>query len=107
MLTPTLPEIAAMPFPASIAALRKFYDPYWAKFDFQDGPREVRVAIDYEVKREETFTIAIEATSIEAAEEIAKAELRDQLGKVDILQVQLFDAHAPFAPQPSLFETLQ
>lgn len=107
MQTPTLPEIAAMPFPASVAALRKFYDPYWAKFDFEDGPREVRVRIDYEVTREESFSIAIEAASIEEAEKLAKAELREQVGKVDILQVQLLDPHAPFAPQPSLFETLQ
>ncbi len=107
MARPTLQEVAAMPWPASVAALRKFYDPYWAKFDFEDGPREVRVSIDSEVTRDETFSIAIEATSIEDAEKQAKAELREQVGKVDIVAVRVFDPQARSAPQPSLFETLQ
>jgi hypothetical protein len=107
MQTPTLPEIAAMPFPASVAALRRFYDPYWAKFDFEDGPREVRVSVDYEITREDTFTIVVKASSLEEAEQLARAEVRNSFGGVRFNSTRIYDPLASTTPQPSLFDTLQ
>jgi hypothetical protein len=107
MAAPSLHELARMPFPASLLAVRKFYDPLWAVFNFEDGPREIRVSLDYEVTREERFSIVVEASSTAEAEQIARAELKDREGRVDILYVELRDPHEITVPHPSLFETLQ
>lgn len=107
MATPTLHELATMPFPASLQAVRKFYDPLWAVFDFADGPREVRVSIDYSVTREERFSMVVEATSTQEAEELVRAELKEREGDIDVHYVDLRDPGSSIAAQPSLFETLQ
>ena len=46
MAKPTLQEIAAMPYPASLQACRRYYDRHWALFDDR-GEREIVVSIDF------------------------------------------------------------
>ena len=71
---PTLHEIAAMPFPASMLAMRKYYNSAWGKF-YEEGEVEartfkVRVAYSWRESDERTYTI--KAGSEEQAERIAE-----------------------------------
>ena len=69
---PTLQEIAAMPFPASIEAMRKYYQRDWAK-PLPEGAtekRKFRVQVDYEASFTGTQSVEVEAWTEEEAEDI-------------------------------------
>lgn len=86
-----LQEIAAMPYPASLQACRRYYDRHWALFDDR-GEREIVVTIDFEVTREDQRSYAILASSAEQAEAEARELLRDEVrGISDVLDVRLTD----------------
>ncbi len=74
MSAPTLHEIAAMPFPASLEAVRKHYDPKWG-LDQPDGPGKFRVRFEWTISG--FFDEEIEAESAEEAEEIARERAAD------------------------------
>lgn len=67
---PTLHEIAAMPFPASVEAMRKFYEPQWGREQLPEGTK-FRITADWTI--EGHFDDTVEADSAEKA----KALVRD------------------------------
>lgn len=72
---PALHQIAAMPFPASMVAMRKFYNPNWHKPEPEEGEvGKWKVRISYSYREEETETLEVEAASQEEAESLAEAE---------------------------------
>lgn len=69
---PTLHEIAAMPFPASQAVMREFYNPHWGMPTAGDGEkRAYKVRLHYSYSVEDEATFQVEAFSEEEAEELA------------------------------------
>jgi hypothetical protein len=99
---PTLQDIAAMPYPASLQACRRYYDRHWALFDDR-GEREIVVTIDFEVTSEDQRSYAIVASSVEQAEAEARERLQAEVGGIsDVLDVHLMDpthdrSHPTFA----------
>lgn len=90
MSTPSLHEIAAMPFPASQNAMRKHYNPDWGKPvpDGADRPRNYSVVVSYIVHTPEYQTVTVSAFSeAEAAEkaeeEVMKGEVADDIEVID------------------------
>ena len=79
MATPSLHEIAAMPFPASLNAMRKHYNPDWGK-PVPEGAefREFEVRVEYEYTVRETETVKVEAFSQEEAIEKAGDKLAEE-----------------------------
>ena len=106
MQAPSLKEIADMPLPASIAAVRRYYDSDWARFASEGEPREIVVVVDYEVTREDTFHTKVVAGSPEEAKKLALAELEDLEGKVDVDHIRFRDPHAT-RDHPSLFASIE
>jgi hypothetical protein len=73
---PTLHEIAAMPFPASVDAMRRFYNKDWGKPVPDDGKlRAFKVRVDYSFSGSGSEALDIEAYTAEEAEEKALEEL--------------------------------
>jgi len=77
MTKPTLHEIAAMPFPQSIEAMRTHYQRDWAKPlpKSVEAKRKFRVEVEYEVSYSDTETVEVEAWSGEEAEDLAAEEV--------------------------------
>lgn len=70
---PTIQEIAAMPFPASVEAMRKHYNPHWGKDVPEDGEkRTFDVRVEWSVNGSESYTV--EAFSEDEAEDLALEE---------------------------------
>jgi hypothetical protein len=70
---PSIHEIAAMPFPASVNAMREHYNPNWGKDVPEDGQkRTYRVTVEWEARGSETYEV--EAFSEDEAEDLAEAE---------------------------------
>lgn len=77
---PSLHEIAAMPFPASMFEMRKHYNSAWGKPIPDDGQkRSYKVCVNYEVHSTETRMVTVEAFSEEEACELAENEVADDL----------------------------
>ena len=74
---PSLHEIAAMPFPASMFAMREHYDPKWHSDAPQDGEGKGRYRVRFDWTISGTFDDVIEADSAEDAREIAEEYARD------------------------------
>lgn len=63
-MKPTLHEIAALPFPESLAAIRRHYDPLWGKLPEPDGePRAFKIEMEWEVVERGTFVETVIARS--------------------------------------------
>ena len=71
---PTLAEIAAMPMPASIMAMRKHYDPHWGRLP-EEGTKRFMVKAEYSYVVREEYSDIIEAESREEADEIATEQI--------------------------------
>lgn len=71
---PTLAEIAAMPLPASIMAMRQHYDPNWGRLP-EEGTKRFMVKADYSYVVHSEYSDIIEAESREEAEEIATDDI--------------------------------
>ncbi|MDF0489176.1 hypothetical protein PX554_13630 [Sphingomonas sp. H39-1-10] len=100
-MRPTIQEIAAMPFPASREAVRRWLDPDWCRFDPDAEPREVRVSIDYEITHEESLTVIVLARDAEEAKRLAVEQLSHDRGKVEVLDARISEpatAHQPALP---------
>lgn len=82
MPKPTLQEIAAMPYPASLNATRKWYEPEWGMPapDEEGTTRKYRVRVDYTVTRDGSETFEVEAVSIAAAKKAAEEIVKDCTG---------------------------
>lgn len=74
---PTLQEIAAMPFPASLLEVRRYYDPCW---NVNPDGAEFRVTLDFEVREDRSVTYTIDARSADEAEATAREMLADEVG---------------------------
>lgn len=74
---PTIQEIAAMPFPASVEAMRKYYVHDWGRPvpDGVDRKQTFRVEVEYSVSRTEHSVLEIEAFSASEAEELASDKI--------------------------------
>ncbi len=71
---PTLQEIAGMPFPASVEAMRKHYNPAWGKPVDGDGTaRLYRVKLSGTVTTVELFNETVQVTAFSAEEAIKLA----------------------------------
>ncbi len=79
MTTPSLHDIANMPFSQTAATLRKFYDPHWGKEVAEKGAYRVR----FRWSLEGDFDDIVEATSPEEALQIAEDEVRDDVSCAD------------------------
>lgn len=67
---PTLHEIAAMPLPASLNAMREHYNPHWGKPIPEDGEKQsYSVRVYYHVTGDEIYDV--EAFTEEEAVELA------------------------------------
>jgi len=74
---PSLHEIAAMPYPASVMAMREHYNSGWGKplpDEKYDEPRTFKVRIDYSFTTQGQRSYTVEALSEEEAEEMAVNE---------------------------------
>lgn len=74
---PTLHEIAAMPFPASVTAMRKHYQKDWGK-PLPEGlteKRKFRVEVNFEVSYTDSDTVEVEAWTEEEAEDLASEKV--------------------------------
>lgn len=85
MTKPSLHEIAAMPFPASLNAMRENYNPQWGK-DCGDGEiKEFTIEVSYDVRGSQSITV--EAFTSSEAEDVAAAQVckrvADDLGVSD------------------------
>ncbi|WP_394662903.1 hypothetical protein [uncultured Sphingomonas sp.] len=69
---PSLHEIAAMPFPASMLTMRKHYNRDWHKPEPDGEVRTWKVKVNYSVRTEETKTYEVEAVTEEEANELAE-----------------------------------
>lgn len=69
---PSLREIAEMPYPASLLAMRQHYNPEWGK-PIPDGAklRTFRVKVEYSYSVSERETVEVEAFTKEEAEDKA------------------------------------
>lgn len=73
MTAPTIHEIAAMPFPASRDAMRKFYNPYWGKdLPAEAEKRPFRATVRWEASGYATY-------DVEAYDEEEAADLAEKL----------------------------
>ncbi|RZF64506.1 hypothetical protein EWE75_10030 [Sphingomonas populi] len=97
-MQPTIQEIAAMPFPASREAVRRWLDPDWCRFGPDAEPREVRVSIDYEVTSEESATLTVTARNADEAKSLAIEQLSEGRGKVEVLHARVIDPAAGLQP---------
>jgi hypothetical protein len=68
---PTLHEIAAMSFPASMRAMREHYNPHWHKPEADGEPLKFRVTVNYSYKEWTSATYDVEATDEDDAERVA------------------------------------
>lgn len=77
---PSLHEIAAMPFPSSQNAMRKYYNPQWGK-PIPDGAEKqtYAVQIDFEVTLTDSRTVEVEAFTEEEAEELGSDLVGEEL----------------------------
>lgn len=76
---PSLHDIAAMPYPASVNAMRKHYNPEWGRPVPEGGERRTfEVELDIEYTGSDTHWIKVEAFTEEEAEELAQQELEDR-----------------------------
>ncbi|MFO6447837.1 hypothetical protein ACLBKU_11885 [Erythrobacter sp. NE805] len=90
MSKPSLHEIAAMPFPASIGAMRKHYVHDWAK-PLPEGATEkarYEVTLDLTVTSREVEIIEVEAWSEDEALEAAEAEAWRIYSHSDVIAVE-------------------
>jgi len=86
---PTLHEIAAMPYPASVEAMRKHYNPHWGE-PLPDGGGDRKkyvVTIDYSYRTEETTHYDIIASSKAEAKALARERFDDEHNYLDDLDV--------------------
>lgn len=85
---PTLHEIAAMPFPASMLAMRKHYNPDWHT-DPPEGDRGIdrkwKVWITFEQRSQDEELIEVEAGSQDEAEELAMAKFEQSHDADDLI----------------------
>lgn len=111
-MAPTLHEIAAMPFPASVTAMRKHHDPSWGVPEPDEGDlRKFRVRVDWTVTETGSDTVYVRAGDIAEAKELAADEVADMhCGggefEVDYLHAKEVDLNADAAApadMPSLF----
>lgn len=99
MARPSLHEIAAMPLPTSLIAMRRHYDPCWG---VPEGEQLWNVNLSYEIETAVCDTVCIEADSPEAAEAIARERLNSASGyhggSIKHLQVSVEPASRPECP---------
>lgn len=93
MERPTLHEIAAMPFPQSVQAIRQHYDKNWGRFE-NGEPRAFEVTVRYSIYKTGSETYTVEAGSEEEAEskaeELFAAEYGDE-AEIDSMEVEAAD----------------
>ncbi|RSV11639.1 hypothetical protein CA235_18385 [Sphingomonas sp. ABOLF] len=72
---PTLQDIAAMPYPQSIHAMRKFYNPNWGMPVPEDAGelRKFKVRVEYTYTNSDSRTYTVDAVSKVDAEAAAEA----------------------------------
>lgn len=110
-MAPTLHEIAAMPFPASVTAMRKHHDPSWGLPEPDEGElRRFKVRVDWTITQSGSDTIYVRAADAAEAKELATDEVADMHGgdgefEVDYSHAKEVDPNADAAPSdmPSLF----
>ena len=81
MSVPTLHEIAAMPFPASLNAMREHYNKDWGRPVPEDSDGELRtylVSVSYSIR--DLITVEVEAYSEDEARDLAEDEAQTRLG---------------------------
>ncbi|WP_343518128.1 hypothetical protein [Sphingomonas sp.] len=73
-LKPSLAEVAEMPFPASLVAMRKYYNSEWGKPipEGVDKARKFRAVVSFSYREESSKSYDIEAFSQKEAEELAE-----------------------------------
>lgn len=74
---PTLHEIAAMPFPASVEAMREHYNPHWGKDTGDNELRTYRVKVIYETRSDEIQVVEVEAFTEEEALDLAEDKVAE------------------------------
>lgn len=92
---PTLHDIAAMPFPASVEAMRKHYNPAWGRPVDGDGSRRTyRVKLSGEVRTVKPIyeTVEIAAFSEDEAIELAQAQIEQQHPDADEIDFYISSA---------------
>jgi len=103
MARPTLHDIAAMPFPASLNAMRQHYNPAWGKPVSEKGLQRFKVEIEYEYTIRDRQAVQVEAYSEEEAIEIAADKLADEqdgFGDFDVIRSQIIGEPASVDTRP-------
>lgn len=79
---PTLKEIAAMPYPASVQAMRQHYNPMWGRG--KDGELQTfKVTLDYAYRVSDVFECEVEAVDEEDAIEVANLRFDEDCHDAD------------------------
>jgi hypothetical protein len=69
---PSLHEIAAMPYPASLLAMREHYNHQWGRFDNEAELQTWKCRIHYSYRTEDVFECEVEAATEDEAEKLAE-----------------------------------
>lgn len=75
---PSLQDIANMPFPASVKALRTHYDKYWGQFPNDVAPTEWEVTVRYSTLTYDCKIYDIVAPTAEAAKALAEDKWKEE-----------------------------
>lgn len=79
IIKPTLHEIAAMPYPSSVRAMRKHYEPHWGKPVPEGGEKRLfEVTVEWSARGHETYEV--EAFTEDEAEDLAEIEFDKDCG---------------------------
>ena len=98
---PTLHEIAAMPYPQSLQAMRKHYNPKWGA-EIPDGvlkPKKFSVEVEYALHTYNDEVITVEAFTAEEAEELAADKVVEDLGLGPLDDIDVTHCRAQEVPE--------
>lgn len=99
-MKPSLHEIAAMPFPESLGALRRHYDRDWGS-RVSDEPESWTVHVDYTVTSRDSMSVTVNAHSVEEAKRFG-SELVGELADGDDFEVEYVRARSVEQQSPAL-----
>lgn len=88
---PSLHEIAAMPFPASVEAMRKHYVPDWGKPvpDGAEGKRAFKVRVEYDITISDDTIVEVFAFDEDEALELAEAQVEAEDTSRDVMSSEV------------------
>lgn len=93
---PSLHDIAAMPYPRSVEAMRKHYNPQWGKG--KDGELQTwKVRLEYSYRTDDVWTCEVQAVDEDDAIRIAEDEFDNKCSDASADDCKIDNATAKVA----------